>query len=140
MNTRSVRASLVADGSSKSEIRIPKASIREPQSAIRNVIAGGLMTAIAFTALALGTVEAWSVAIFELMVLMLLLLWATKAIVDKRLEINIPAAAVPLAAFVLLALIQSIAINGSGARIASLSMDVEATRGAAPVIFFLFVC
>jgi O-antigen ligase len=97
------------------------------------------MSAIAFTALALGTVEAWSVAIFEIIVLMLLLLWATKAIVDKRLEINFPAAALPLAAFVLLALIQSIAISG-GARIASLSMDVEATRGAATVIFFLFVC
>jgi len=133
MNTRSARASLVTAGSSEP-------SIRNPQSAIRNLIASGLMTAIAFTALALGTVEAWSVAIFEIIVLMLLLLWATKAIVDKRLEINFPAAALPLAAFVLLALIQSIAINGSGPRITSLSMDVEATRGALVVIFFLFVC
>jgi O-antigen ligase len=132
MNTRSVRASLVAAGSSEP-------AIRNPQSSIRNVIAGGLMTAIAFTALALGTVEAWSVAIFEIIVLTILLLWAAKAIVDKRLEINFTAAALPIAAFVLLALIQSIAING-GARIASLSMDVEATRGAATVIFFLFVC
>jgi len=131
---------------SKFEIRNSKFEIPNvSQFEIRNSkfeipLRSGLMTAVAFTALALGTVEAWSVAIFELIVLLLLLLWATKAIVDKRLEINFPSAALPLGAFVLLALIQSVAINGGGARIASLSMDVEATRGAATVIFFLFVC
>jgi O-antigen ligase len=115
-------------------------SIRNPQSAIRNVVAGGLMLAVVFTALALGTVEAWSVAVFELIAVILLFLWAAKAIVDKRLDINFPAAALPLGGFVLLGLIQSIAINRSGDRIASLSMDVEATRGASTVIFFLFAC
>src|SRR5947208_303559 len=79
--------------------------IRNPQSAIRNAIATGLMVAIAFTALALGTVEAWSIALFEIIVLFLLLLWGLKAIVDKRLRITFPAAALPLAAFVLLAFI-----------------------------------
>jgi O-antigen ligase len=137
MNTRAVHPSLVADRSSQSEIRIPKSSIRNPQSAIRNVVAGGLMFAVAFTALALGTVEAWSVAIFELIILILLLLWTAKAIVDKRIEINFPDAAFPLAAFLLLALIQGIAFTGS--HTSALSMDVEATRGAAVVIFFLFV-
>src|SRR6185369_5734884 len=131
---------------SKFEIRNSKFEIPNvSQFEIRNSkfeipLRSGLMTAVAFTALALGTVEAWSVAIFELIVLLLLLLWATKAIVDKRLEINFPSAALPRGAVVWLALIQSVAINGGGARIASLSMDVEATRGAATVIFFLFVC
>jgi len=116
-----------------------------PQFEIRNskfeiLLRPGLMVAIAFTALALGTVEAWSIAIFELIVVFLLLLWAAKAIVDKRLDINFPAAALPLAAFVLLALIQGIAITGSGDRTSALSMDVEATRGALAVIFVLFVC
>jgi len=41
---------------------------------------------------------------------------------------------------VLLGAIQSIALAGSEGRISSLSMDVEATRGATAVIFFLFVC
>jgi len=144
MNTRSVRASLVADGSSQSEIQNSKSEVRNPKSAIRNskfeiLIAGGLMFAVAFTALALGTVEAWSVALFELVVVVILLLWATQAIVERRLEVYFPAAALPLAAFVLLGLIQSIDIGGNG-RTASLSMDVEATRGASTVIFFLFAC
>lgn len=95
------------------------------------------MFAVAFTALALGTVEAWSVAIFELVTLILLLLWMVKAIVDKRIEINFPKAAFPLGAFVLLAVIQGIAFTGS--RTSALSMDVEATRGASIVIFFLLV-
>jgi hypothetical protein len=117
----------------------------QSQFAIRNsrfeiLIRGGLMFALAFTALALGTVEAWSVALFELIVVFLLLLWAAKAIVDKRLEINFPAASLPLGAFVLLALIQGIAIDGGAGRTIALSMDVEATRGATVVIFFLFVC
>ena len=132
MNAQSVRSSLVADRSSQLEIRNQK-------STIRNCIAGGLMFAVAFTALALGTVEAWSVALFELIVVVLLLLWAAKSIVDKRLEVCFPHAALPLGAFVLLGLIQSIVIRGSD-RISSLSMDVEATRGATTVTFFLFAC
>ena len=102
------------------------------------IIAGGLMLAVVFTALALGAVEAWSVALFELIIVILLLLWAAKAVIEKRLEVIIPSAAMPLAAFVLLGAIQSVA--GSEGRISSLSMDVEATRGATAVIFFLFVC
>ena len=119
-------------------------SIRNSQSAIRNFadrsIAIGLMVTMVFTVVALGTVEAWSVAIFELIVLFLMLLWAAKAVVEKRLEIRIPSAALPLAAFVLLGLIQSIAITGASGQTKSLSMDVEATRGAVTVIFFLLVC
>jgi O-antigen ligase len=104
------------------------------------IIAGGLMLAVVFTALALGAVEAWSVALFELIIVILLLLWAARAIIEKKLEAIIPSAALPLAALVLLGMIQSIALASSEGRISSLSMDVEATRGAAAVIFFLFVC
>jgi O-antigen ligase len=104
------------------------------------IIAGGLMLAVVLTALALGAVEAWSVALFELIIVILLLLWAARAIIEKKLEAIIPSAALPLAAFALLGMIQSIALAGSEGRISSLSMDVEATRGAAAVIFFLFVC
>ena len=118
----------------------PQVNIPNPKAGMRNVIAIGLMVTIAFTALALGTVEAWSVAVFELIVVILLLLWAAKTVVDRRLEIKFPAVTLPLGAFVLIGVIQSIAVTGSEGKTSSLSMDVEATRGAAIVIFFLFVC
>src|SRR5689334_7305089 len=89
------------------------------------LIRSGLMVAIAFTALALGTVEAWSIALFELIVLVLVLLWGAKAIIQKRLEISLPAPALILGAFVLFAVIQSVAINNAGEPSKSLSMDVE---------------
>lgn len=125
-----------------SAIRRSQSEIRGvgSKSAISNLIAAGLMIAVVFTALAFGTVEAWSVALFELIVIVLLLLWAAKAFVDKRLVIRVPPAALPLGGLILLGLVQSIAFTGSGGRISSLSMDVESTRGAAIVIFFLFVC
>ena len=109
------------------------------RNAIEKSIAGGLLAAVVFTTLAIGTVEAWSVAVFELIVVVLVLLWTTKAIIERRLEITFTPAALPLGAFVLLALAQSIAITGSAGETRSLSMDVEATRGAAAMIFFLFV-
>ena len=106
---------------------------------LSKAIVAGLLVAVVFTTLALGTVEAWSVAIFQLIVLLLVLLWAAKAIVDRRIEIRIPPAAVPLGGLVLLGLAQSLALTGSSGETRSLSMDVEATRGAAAMIFFLFV-
>lgn len=99
----------------------------------------GLLAAVVFTTLALGTVEAWSVAIFQLIVVISLLLWALKAIVERRLELRIPPAALPLGGLVLLGLAQSFALTGSSGQTRTLSMDVEATRGAAAMIFFLFV-
>ena len=97
------------------------------------------MVAIVFTTLALGTVEAWSIAIFQLIVLLLAMLWTTKAILEKHLEIKIPPAALPLGAFIVLGLAQSIAVTGSNGQTSSLSMDVEATRGVVVTIFFLFL-
>ena len=97
------------------------------------------LVAVVFTTLALGTVEAWSVAIFQLIVVLIVLLWALQAIVEKRLEIKVPPAALPLGGLVLVGIAQSIALTGSSGVTRSLSMDVEATRGAAAMIFFLFV-
>src|SRR5437867_9877258 len=101
-------------------------------------IAGGLLAAIVFTTLAFGAVEPWSLALFELMLVGLLLLWGIKATLDRHLEITIPATALPIAALLLLGMTQSVAFNAAGQR-ASLSMDVEATRRAVTVIFFLGV-
>ena len=106
---------------------------------LENAIVVGLMSAIVFTTLALGTVEAWSVAIFQLIILFLVSLWAIKVILDRHLEIRIPPVALPLAALVLLGLAQSISVTSSNGQTSSMSMDVEATRGAALMIFFLFL-
>src|SRR5437867_3936337 len=100
-------------------------------------IAGGLLAAIVFTTLAFGAVEPWSLALFELMLVGLLLLWGIKVTLDRHLEITIPAAALPIAALLLLAIIQSVAFTDAAGRRAGLSMDVEATRQAVTVLFFL---
>jgi O-antigen ligase len=107
--------------------------------ALDRAIMFGLLAALVFTTLALGAVEAWSVAIFQLIVVILVLLWALKAIIERRLEIGVPPAALPLSGLVLLGLAQSLAFTGSSGQTRSLSMDVEATRGAAAMIFFLLV-
>jgi len=106
---------------------------------VDKTIVAVLLIAVAFTTLALGTVEAWSVALFELTVLVLILLWTAKAVFEKRLEIKLSPVALPLAALVLVGVVQSIAFTGKNGQVASLSMDVEATRGATAMIFFLFV-
>ncbi len=101
-------------------------------------IACGMLLTVVMTALAFGAVEAWSKAIFELVVMGLILLWAIKAAVDKKLRVRVPEAALPIAAFVILGLVQSVSLGGGDAPVSSLSMDVEATRRAVVVLFFLF--
>jgi len=97
----------------------------------------GLIVAIVFTALAHGAVEAWSIAIFELIVLVLMMMWAVKAIADGRLKATIPTTALPVAALVAVGLAQSAAFSDSNGRRLSLSMDVEATRATVIALLFL---
>jgi O-antigen ligase len=97
----------------------------------------GLLAAIVFTALAHGAVESWSVAVFGGLIIALLVMWASKAFQEKQLVIAVPPAAWPLAALLIYATIQSIAVTNSEGQTSSLSMDVEATRSALPVVFFL---
>ena len=101
------------------------------------LISGGLLAAIAFTALAHGAVEPWSMAIFELLVLFLLLLWVIKSVRGKRFEMKVPITAYPVAAFLVYGLIQSIVLTGDQGRLSSLSLDPESTGTAATGIFFL---
>lgn len=102
------------------------------------IIAGIFLFTIAFTALAYGTVEPWSTAIFELLILLILILWAFKSVFSKKFELNIPLTAIPLALFLLFGIIQSISLNGA-AEISSLSYDVEATRSTVKILFFLLI-
>ena len=100
-------------------------------------IAAGLLAAIVFTGLAHGAVEPWSLAVFELILMVVLLLWGIKATLDKRLAITVPAAALPVAALLLLGIAQSVVFTGEAGERSSLSMDVEATRYTVLALFFL---
>src|SRR5207247_3755419 len=97
----------------------------------------GLMVVLFFTTLAHGAVEPWSIAIFELMLIAILLLWGIKVTIDRRLDVNIPPAALPILALLLLGIVQSIAFTGRDGQRWSLSMDVEATRQTLTILFFL---
>jgi O-antigen ligase len=99
----------------------------------------GLLVAIVCTALTHGAVEAWSVAIFELVVLVLLLLWVIKSTADRKLIFRMPVIGLPLAALVILAAVQSIALTDEAGLRSGISMDVEATRAALVVLCFLFL-
>jgi hypothetical protein len=101
------------------------------------VISIGLVAIVIFSALAFGSNEAWSVGLFEIIITALILLWAIKLAADKRLKIRVPAAALPLAGLVALGLAQAVATTDGEGRIHSLSLDVEATRGAVTVLLFL---
>jgi len=103
-------------------------------------ISVGLLIAVVFTALAHGAVEPWSVFVFELIVLVLLLLWSIKVSLDKRFTIVIPRTVLPIAALVAVGLVQSVALTGSDGRWLSLSRNVAYTRGAVTVLILLLVC
>lgn len=104
-----------------------------------NLIAAGLLIAVAFTALSHGAVEAWSVAIFELIILLLLLLWVIKSVSEKQFEIKIPLTALPISAFFLFGIIQSVVLTDESGQINSLSFDSEATKSAVKILFFLLI-
>lgn len=93
-----------------------------------NMIAVGVLIAVCFTALAHGAVEGWSVALFVFMVAVLTLLWGVKMVLDRRMLVNVPPAAVPLAGLLVLGLAQSVRLTNSGGQVMSLSLDAEATR------------
>lgn len=97
----------------------------------------GLVGVVIFSALAFGSNEPWSVGLLEVMITALISLWAIKFAADKRFKIIVPATALPIAGFIVLGLAQSVATTDSDGRVHSLSMDVEATRGAVAVLFFL---
>ncbi|HJQ67364.1 MAG TPA: O-antigen ligase family protein [Blastocatellia bacterium] len=105
--------------------------------ALDKIITVGLLVMVAFTALAFGTVEPWSIAVFELGVTVLLLLWAVKAVSDRRLKINVPSVALPLILFVALGLIECVSFTAADGSRSSLSMDVEATRSTVIVLIIL---
>jgi O-antigen ligase len=102
-------------------------------------LAVGLMIAVAFAALAHGAVEPWSLFVLEGILLILVTLWAVKAVRDRRLHLAIPDLALPFAALAVVGIIQSFAIADRTGRVMSLSKDVGATRAAVIVLIFLLI-
>lgn len=100
-------------------------------------VAAGLLLTVVFTTLAHGAVEAWSAAIFQSLILILLLLWTLKCAFQRRVEVRLPLTVLPLAGLLVYALIQSVGFTDETGRAASLSVDAEATRNAARMLFFL---
>lgn len=106
---------------------------------LSRTIATGFLIAVVFSALAHGAVEAWSVFVFEIIIIALIVLWCIKVVADKRLKLNVPDIAVPIATMVAVGLLQSIAITNGAGRWMSLSKNVEYTRAAVTVLIFLGV-
>jgi O-antigen ligase len=117
---------------------------RETARTIGSVCEKGIVwvlgAAVVGTAVASGAVEPWSVAIFELMVVFIISLWGVKAISERRVLVEVPPAAMPMALLVLMGVAQSLAFTDGGGKNRSLSLDVEATRQAVLAVFFLLVC
>lgn len=106
---------------------------------IERLTAIGLLLAVVFTALAFGTVEPWSLALFELLTAGLALLWGAKFIADQQIVVTLPRTALPIAALCVYGFIQGLAFTrGDGVRV-SLSADVEATRAATAGLLFLLI-
>jgi O-antigen ligase len=106
---------------------------------LNKTISWGLLAAVVFTGLAFGAVEPWSIFVFEVIILALLLLWGIKVLRDGRLELTVPAIALPVAALLAVGLIQSIALTRSDGSWVSLSMNVGYTRSAVIVLAFLLI-
>ena len=99
-----------------------------------NVIAVGVLLALCVAALAHGTVEFWSVALLQILLAILVLLWGIKMALDFKLTLTIPPFFLPLIGFLGLGIFQSFSFGNK-----SLSADLEATRGTVSVLLALIV-
>jgi hypothetical protein len=104
---------------------------------LHSIIAVGLMAVMAGATLAFGAVEAWSIATCGLSIIALLVLWGIKGLIDRRLEISLPATALPLVALILLSVLQGITITGASGARRSISLDPEATHLTTEVLLVL---
>ncbi len=106
---------------------------------LEKVILFGLIGTVIFTTLAHGAVETWSLAVFELAIIVLTTLWGIQAVINQQLTLRIPRVVLPLGGLLLWGLIQSIVYTDQAGQRHSLSMDVEATRQTTTVIFIILL-
>ncbi len=118
-------------------VGLPGSVERKMSHKLDLIIAWTLVVGIIFSGLAHGAVEPWSVAGLQLLLILLVELWALRLVAQRRLGLIVPSAMWPLLGLVVLGAIQSIAWTGSDGRRASLSMDVDLTRGAVFMLILL---
>ncbi len=104
---------------------------------IEKIIIVLLLLAVVFSALAHGVVDAWSIAVLEIVGVMVILLWGITVVIEKSLKIHLPNLALPVVAFFILGLLHCIAFKNGEGELQSLSADVEATRKTVFLLFFL---
>lgn len=118
---------------------------------VDGVIFWDLMAAVVLSILAFGTVEPWSIAIFEINALILAGLLALRPVIDPRIRLEGARILLPFAAFLALAVIQIIPFGSSAPAAApetvpiaelgpgTLSLDPQATLEAASKILALLI-
>jgi len=106
---------------------------------LERTIAAGLLIAIVFTALAFGGVEPWALAIFELLIALLALLWVVRTVTEGRINLALPRVIFPFGGLIIWATIQGLVFHNASASPVSISLDAEATRNAAGTMVFILV-
>ena len=96
-----------------------------------------LLVLLVITPLPYGTVEVWSTAIWELLILLTALLWGIQAFVTKRFQIAVNPLVWPLVALLLIAAVQLLPLS-AGAR-GTITYDSFATLDAAVKLFVLML-
>ncbi len=93
-----------------------------------------LLLLLALTPLPYGAVESWSIALWEVCVFLVVLLWGVLAIKEGQLKIAANPLALPMIALLILAIVQILPINSGGER-PTISYDAYVTSQAAIKIF-----
>jgi O-antigen ligase len=106
---------------------------------LERVIVFGLFGIMAFSSLAFGTVDPWSVAFFNISIVALFLCWAIRCVVQKRITISLPSFSLPIALLFGYGILQSVTILDESGKRWSISMDVEATRLVLEVLICLLI-
>lgn len=104
---------------------------------LERVIVGGLIVLMIFSSLAHGAVEPWSGLIFESLLLVLFVVWALRVAMAGQATLRIPALTLPLAALLVLALLQGVTRTDKEGWRWSVALDSEATHFATLTIFCL---
>lgn len=108
-------------------------------AALDNFISVALIVLLVFTALAFGSVEPWALAVFELVITLLLALWAVKSVAEGQLVILLPQILWPLLVLLGFGFAQGVTFTGADGQPRSLSLDAEATRLTTLTFFFIIV-
>ncbi|MCI0664349.1 MAG: O-antigen ligase family protein [Acidobacteria bacterium] len=103
------------------------------------VITFGLFAVMAFSVLAFGTVDPWSIAVFNISIVGLFLCWAIRCVVQKKVKISLPTFSLPIGLLFAYGILQSVTILDETGKRWSISMDVEATRLVLEVLICLLI-